>query len=350
MATGLETDLGGKGDDLVQHVTLPHLRTLMCAPAHAEVDDTEITLDDFATPGNYATVESGPGLGAIVDEEARTVTLGVPRRYPDLQSYGCVWYTGTTENEACVDGECAFGGEFRAYFEFSVENISSDVEDGFTLSLISARDNSRRSCGGYGPAVGYASTSFRNNGFDDGVAPFVLPPKIGVEIDMSSTKDNNDPTGACNSIGCHHLGILYWGSDAGDTDLDRGQDDCRHRLTPPTPDPEVPDHALLDEKIEFRGRRTYPVRVEIKRATGGDGDGVYTVHAWFDCTDCDDLGTSLAGREVNAGKHVTDVAAFPRAWHERFDRVMFGWTQGTGHPSQEVLIRDARFRFLGSAP
>ena len=348
---GVKTTVMGKNDDLVHYVTLPHLRTLMCEPRRpAETTDTEIDMEDFTAPGSYSTVSNEPGLWALVDEEARTITLGVPRRFPDLQSYGCVWYTGTTEDKVCVDGACSFGGEFRAYFEFSVANVSNTVEDGFTLSLISARNNSPDSCGGYGPAVGYASTSYRNNGFDDGVAPFVLPPKIGVEIDLSSTKDNNDPTGQCNSDGCHHLGILYWGDEGGKTDLERGQDDCRHSLEPATPAPEVPEYVRLNEKIEFGGLRTYPVRVEVTRADGTGGNGMYTVHAWFDCTDCDDLAQSLAGRPVNAAKHAEDVAEFPRQWHETFDRVMFGWTQGTGHPSQEVILRDARFRFVNTAP
>ncbi len=353
---GVTTNATIRGDDLVQYVTLPHLRTLMCSPTRRPVDeveevaDTEIVMEDIASPGHYSTVSNDPEIGAIVDEEAQTITLGVPRRLPEKRSYGCIWYTGTTEDKVCVDGKCSFGGEFRAYFEFSVANVSNTVDDGFTFSLISAHTNSPDSCGGYGPAIGYASTSFRNKGFDDGVAPFVLPPKIGVEIDLSSTKDNNDPTGQCNSYGCHHLGILYWGSDEGKTDLARGQDDCKHKLEPGAPDPDVPDYTLLNEKIEFRNTRTYPVRVEIIRADRADGNGHYTVHAWFDCTDCDDLGKSLSGKTVNAARYATDAVQFAKQWHDRFDSVMFGWTQGTGHPAQEVIINDARFRFVNTSP
>ncbi|SFJ98973.1 prepilin-type N-terminal cleavage/methylation domain-containing protein [Desulfomicrobium apsheronum] len=349
---GMTTNATAKGDDLVHYVTLQHLKTLMCTPLR-HVDDnagTEITMEDFTAPGDYSVVSSEPEIGASVDEDAKTITLGVPRRHPDLQSYGCIWYTGTTDDGVCVDGNCSFGGEFRAYFEFSVANISNTVDDGFTFSLISAHSNSPDSCGGYGPAIGYASTSFRNKGFDDGVAPFVLPPKIGVEIDFSSTKDNNDPTGECNSYGCHHLGILYWGSNEGKTDLVRGQDDCKHKLEPNPPDPDVPDYDLLNEKLEFRGTRIYPVRVEITRADRADGDGDYTVHAWFDCTDCEDLGKSLTGTPVNAARYAADAVQFPRQWHDRFDSVMFGWTQGTGHPAQEVIVNDARFRFVNTAP
>lgn len=328
-------------DDLLQYVTLPHLKTLLCdAPTGngPNVGGEPVTWPDFII--NSSKVGSGSNIGAVINTASNTISLGNPNGQSE-HSYGCVWYAGSKPTGVCQQGKCDFGKGLRAYFTFTVRKVGATLADGFTFAVISAQNNEPQSCGGYGSALGYAATGI--NVDDNGVLPFVLPPKIGVEFDFYSS--TTDP-----GSNLDHLGILYWGSNIGATDLARGADDFWHNQNPADDSPRVPQYVRTTSQNYFdeTGTVHYPVRLEIVRNAS---TRTYVTHVWFNCVACDDLSQSRLGEKVPANQlyaaseYLTNNATLSESWHAQFDKIMFGWTQGTGGSRQDVTIKNATFFF-----
>jgi len=216
-ALNASTDARQADDDLILAVTLPHLKTILCADRAKGAQ----TPGALATWNDILLHTSGPNnVGANIT--SNSIVLGIPSGTNTTSfTYGCVWYTGnlnaTSGAAVCTSGNCTLGKGLRAYFTFTVEKIgTTPLADGFTFAVVSAATNTHQSCGGKGSALGYAST-FNQPG-DDGVPPFVLPPKMAVEFDFYTSGGFNDP-------GSHldHLGIAYWGNNTGSSDLDRAK-------------------------------------------------------------------------------------------------------------------------------
>ena len=339
-------DITNPNDDHLLWVTLDHLQTLICqdrARGSSTPAGALVTWDDILN--NTQTVSSGPGLGANVT--GNSIILGVsPGASPGF-SYGCAWYSGNRNSSSgtpvCTQGNCTLGKGLRAYFTFRVEKIGSTLADGFTFAVVSAMNNAHASCGGKGSALGYASTF--HSGGDDGVSPFVLPPKVGVEFDFYTSGFYQDPSGHQD-----HLGIVYWGNNTGTTDLGRGKDDLRHNFGPTDGGPSNPNwvrtsnHTYFDET----GTVTYPVRMEVLRnATAG----TVTTHVWFGCVDCADLTVSgLAGplppqQRFGAAEYFNHTATLNATDNPLFNQVLVGWTEGTGGLRQRVTLTNASFFF-----
>ncbi len=335
-------------DDLLLFVTLEQLKTILCTDRQLAGGGgdpgAQASWNDILS--NTAIVKSGPGnLGAMVT--GSSIVLGVPNGTTPGSSFGCVWYTGNLNSssgtQVCTNGNCTLGKGLRAYFTFTVQNVGGTLADGFTFAVISAHTNSHASCGGKGSALGYAST-FNQPG-DDGVSPFVLPPKTALEFDVYTSGWYNDP-------GSHldHLGIAYWGSNTGVDDLARGKDDLRHNTIPSDGSPAHPNWVRSSNQTYFdeTGTVTYPVRLEIVRnATAG----TYTTHVWFNCVSCGDLTTSglsgplPPGQRFAAAEYFNNTATLNSTWNLLMDKVLLGWTEGTGGSRQRITITNATFFF-----
>jgi prepilin-type N-terminal cleavage/methylation domain-containing protein len=341
-------DVSSPNDDLLLWVSLEHLKTLICPDRAGGTGGgdpgAQATWSDILT--NTNVVKSGPGnLGAQVTPTS--IVLGVPNGTSPGSSYGCVWYTGnlnsTSNQPVCTGGNCTLGKGLRAYFTFTVQNVGGTLADGFTFAIISAQTNSHASCGGRGSALGYASTFIQPG--DDGVPPFVLPPKAGVEFDFYTSGSYQDP-------GSHqdHLGIVYWGNHTGTTDLARGQDDLRHNFGPTDGGPSNPNWVKSSNQTYFdeTGTVVYPVRIEmVRNATAG----TLTTHVWFGCGGCGDLtisglnGPVPPGQRYGAAEYFNHTATFNATWNPLLDKILLGWTEGTGTSRQRVTLTNASFFF-----
>jgi prepilin-type N-terminal cleavage/methylation domain-containing protein len=343
-ALNASTDARQADDDLILAVTLPHLKTILCERAKgAQTPGALATWDDILL--HTVAVTSGLNdLGAKITPSS--IVLGIPNGTTPAFSYGCVWYTGdlnaTSGTPVCTSGKCTLGKGLRAYFTFTVQKVGDPLADGFTFAVVSAATNAHQSCGGKGSALGYASTF---NPGDDGVSPFVLPPKMAVEFDFYTSGAFGDPKSHRD-----HLGIAYWGSNTGSSDLDRGKDDLKHNFTPSDGSPPHPNYVRSSNQTYFdeTGTVTYPVRVEILRnATSGN----YTTHVWFNCAGCSDLTASgLDGgvapeHRYAASEYFRHSTTMNATWNALMDNVLLGWTEGTGSARQRVTLKSAQFFF-----
>ncbi|MBZ4648689.1 MAG: uncharacterized protein JG760_940 [Desulfomicrobiaceae bacterium] len=346
-ALNASTDARQADDDLILAVTLPHLKTILCADRAGSGAQTPGALATWEHILTHTTaVASGPNnVGAKIT--SNSIVLGIPNGTTPAFSYGCVWYTGnlnaTSGTPVCTSGKCTLGKGLRAYFTFTVEKVGNPLADGFTFAVVSAATNSHQSCGGKGSALGYAST-FNQPG-DNGVSPFVLPPKMAVEFDFYTSGAFGDPKSHRD-----HLGIAYWGNNTGSSDLDRGKDDLKHNFTPSDGSPPHPNYVRSSNQTYFdeTGTVTYPVRVEILRnATSGN----YTTHVWFNCAGCSDLTASgLDGgvapeHRYAASEYFRHSTTMNATWNALMDNVLLGWTEGTGGARQRVTLKSAQFFF-----
>lgn len=343
------TDASQPGDDLLLYVTLPHLKTLVCNPTPGQANAGQpISMEDFLD--SYSMVTRPDIFPSVaVNQQDNTISFGFPRKASDASeySYGCVWYQG--DKGGCQQGNCFLGKGFRAYFTFTTKSVvNNQLADGFTFAVISALTNSKNSCGGLGSTLGYSSTTGFTNS-DQGVPPFVNPPKIGAEFDFYRSSAFADPNPDRD-----HVSLLYWGNHDPSTPMannDRywGGDDNHHSPNvggsdnPPTPP--YRSFGTNSRWFDETGTVVYPVRFEISRQDVGGNSGNYTTRFWFNCQNCDDV-VNTAPDTITADALLEDTITLPATWHNQMDRVMFGWTQGTGALTQNVTLTNASFYFL----
>jgi hypothetical protein len=214
-----------------------------------------------------------------------------------------------------------------------------------------------------GELLGYAGPG--NTADGRGLAP----PKFAVEFDVFSnvgTKDPDRVDSRADGPGGDHAALVFWGRDdpSGDcASMGRGyacsQDDNRHSR-PGTEDVglaapgDMPrNSANTSATGDYAARPGYPdwlrsgphaVRLEVDRDTSENALGQYgyRIRVWIDCTACDDV-TAAYGA---ASPTLSRTVHLSRAGHERFDRVLFGWTEATGEAVQRVGVSDFRLLFL----
>jgi type II secretory pathway pseudopilin PulG/predicted NAD-dependent protein-ADP-ribosyltransferase YbiA (DUF1768 family) len=180
--------------------TQPAARDIVrCIPSGASLATTPSP--DLAAAGLSQIASYAPGT--------RTLTLGqeVATSLPagsasDL--FGCAWIPETH----------AMNGGLRSYFQFRIidAGFSSAPLDGFTFAIVDGDNNGTNACGAARQHLGYSG-----NNLD---TPFIVPPKIALEIDLrlqgtfnpalSNTLSNgrNDP-----SYSGGHVAIDYWGGE-----------------------------------------------------------------------------------------------------------------------------------------
>lgn len=349
---GKETNASQPGDDLLLYVTLPHLKALVCDPKKSSIIDWDP--DSFFAvnkPGIPESVTINPGDGSTT---TGTISLGFPNKPSGTSeySYGCVWYQGN--KGGCQQGNCTLGKGFRAYFTFTTKKVpgAGDLADGFTFAVISALANTKNSCGGMGSTLGYSATNGLGSNADQGVAPFVNPPKIGTEFDFYRSSAFADPNPDRD-----HIGLLYWGNHDppgtppyNDPNKYWGGDDNHHNPNvgnSGNPQPPAPHVLGSNHWFDETGTKVYPVRFEISRQDiKGSDSGNYTTRLWFNCQNCSDVTKDGQSLNITADTNLTDTITLDATWHDQMDKVMFGWTQGTGALTQDVTLTNASFYFV----
>lgn len=299
---------------------------------------------------------------------------------------GCVWYQGWADSNGsdCINGKCNFNKGIRAYFDFQYDTPSWQG-DGFTFAIISGHDknkgtnmapvyiNDYTDCGGgLSEYMAYAGP---------GVSPpgkGLQPPKIAVEFDPFI---NIDPdTGLDNPDWCapysrndlafssgKHSTFVYWGdnlyycSPSSNT-----YDDNRHGNGNITDDPKNPDGSNAgafylinyDDPIHA-GRLVY--RMEIDRIDippvppASVGGGTYIMRVWMQdyanciingCPDSNGVMLNDTSKKYSNAPTFQQTVTMSQAsgWHEKFDRILFGWTQSTTNP-QAVIISNFTINF-----
>jgi hypothetical protein len=338
--------------------------------------------------GITALAAPAPGAGAsgvAVDLEHNRIYLGLGAS----DTAGCVWYQGWADSNGsdCMAGRCKFNKGIRAYFDFRFDKPWA--ADGFTFSIISAYNtntdaspvyiNRVTDCGGgyCGEYMGYAGPGITGNGLQ--------PPKIAVEFDPHNSGSGIGGvcvSGSSGSATCStrmddlfaspkkHATFSYWGNntDLCSTPSSNTYDDNRHGEgsgdNPRNPDNTAnPDSTLPYYLRDFAtvpgttldtGRMVFRLeidRIDILPA----GGGTYKMRAWIrDYTIC-----QLSGCPDSNGvflndtskKYYSDPPNFQQTitltqyWHDRFDRMLFGWTQATGGLTQNVRLSNFKIDF-----
>jgi len=267
-----------------------------------------------------------------------TINLGGGSGNTD--SYGAIWYNGSSLVNNCNSGACSFGSGLYVYFEFvnSMEDYSADSNqsaDGFTFAVISALTNLRSSSGGaptgisMGELMGYAGPGNTANGLG------LAPPKMAIEFDtypnaagnMCASPSRNDANAGSSSF-MDHAALIFWGArspsgseePSGETVPGTGQctvggtnysdasfddnvhgaggtgTDPQNSSRPSSPNPGSGYYEGPKQECNVNAPNTcnwmkdgykYSVRVEIVRpgsSSGTDANGTYyyyTVKAWI---------------------------------------------------------------------
>jgi hypothetical protein len=288
-----------------------------------------------------------------------------------LNSSGCVWFNGWDDinGSECEAGRCNFNKGIRAYFDFQYNTPWG--ADGFTFAIVSAHNNGTEAspeyinnvtdCGGgkCGEYMGYAGPGTTGN---DGLQP----PKIAVEFDPYVTA--GDSAVCAGTPGCgsrldssfappqKHSAFTYWGTNS-ITCLSNTYDDNRHGEGDGTNDPKNPQgsdtigdgyrtYDFNNDGFSSPPRRVWSFRLEIDRvdnATSADYRK-YKLRAWLKpyavYTDSNGVKLDDTSKKFNQKNDYPpdfqQTITLTQTWHDKFDRILFGWTQGTGGSTQNV--------------
>ena len=300
-------------------------------------------------------------------------------------SFGSLWYQGSSSAGNCNSGACAFNYGLRAYFDFtSAEDNSSgstDRGDGFTFTVLSAINNTRDRTGGapsdisIGELLGYAGPGNTSDGLG------LKPPKMAVEFDTYPNTDGNlcgaggrnDHNGGGGSSFLNHMAILFWGDALTGfcgSYPDVSYDDNRHESgsgdTGSTP---VNSYSGYAGGGYFEGTKsnatsnclsasgttcnwmedghTYHVRIEIIRNTSGTS-GLYQLKAWI-FRDTQTPGSPSQFSDLT-NPYTSDLpiirtVTLSSSDHDALRQVFFGITEGTGGKNQNVTISNLKAFF-----
>jgi hypothetical protein len=329
-------------------------------------------------------------------------------------SCGVLWYGGTNPLVGnCVNGLCDFGTGFRAYFEFrflttDTSANSTDRGDGFTFAVINGTNNDGTRRGG--PGSGSMGELMCYAGSGNTTDQYGLrSPKMAIEYDTygntGAMVSNGCSSGRADPNNLNHMALMFWGDNktgncgAGCTScLQASYDDNVHGIcTSGCTNPGPPNSTSGDGTGGYCQRtggkvgsynwmedgQTHLARVEVTRATSAvGGTYAYNIKAWIDCeavcitdgsscTNCCS-GTSCnscTAYEINNFQNIFDQyydSANPRPWsappkinrtvqlsaadHANFNKILFGFTEGTGGAVQNILISNFRIYFPGSLP
>ncbi|MEE9912530.1 MAG: hypothetical protein K4571_12485 [Deltaproteobacteria bacterium] len=343
----------------------------------------------------YGNIAFGPGTTPItignpdaieVDSDG-TIHLGGNAG----DASGAIWYQGSSSAGNCNSGSCAFNYGLRAYFDFtSAEDNSSGSTtrgDGFTLTVLSAINNTRDRSGGAPPGIsigelmGYAgpgNTATVTIGPGEGLRP----PKMAVEFDtfpnpdgdVCSSASRNDNNGGGGSSFRNHIAVLFWGAaltGSCGTYPKVSYDDNRHESgsgdVSPTPVNSYSGYAgggyyegtkssAASNCLSAPGttcnwmedNHAYSVRVEIIRNSSG-ASGLYQLKAWIyrdtqlpaALTQYRDITTPYS----SSAPHVTRMITLSASDHAALRQIFFGFTEATGSATQNVRISNLKFFF-----
>lgn len=314
---------------------------------------------------------------------AKNITMGSTTP----NSYGSIWYQGSSQNGNCINGACKFGSCLYAYFDFTsvTEDFSAGSTangEGFVFALISALNNTRDRTGGavtgipQGELLGYAGPGTTADKLG------LKPPKIGFEFDTYPETGTNSICGA-NSRNdgtpfLNHMALLFWGNR---TNAACGAypgdsfDDNTHGAGGTGNDPLNPTKGN-NGYYEGAGRTCkssanacnwmedgypYSVRVEIARPlpdTATSGTFNYIINAWI-------------VRPIDAGFTAPQTANFQNVMtpyldsspqisktvtlgfqdHSDLSKIFFGFTEATGTATQQINLSNLRVNFpQGASP
>jgi len=312
--------------------------------------------------------------GVTVDTSNQQINLGFSPSTGSclLNTAGCVWYQGwaASNGSNCTEGRCNFNKGIRAYFDFQY-NIPWQAE-GFTFAIISAHNigtvaapvyiNNVTDCGGgsCGEYMAYAGPGLTGNG--------IQPPKIAIEFDPSIplTDDRATDVCSCNSradwtFGDKHSAFIFWGNNSilCSSPASNTYDDNRHGSGDGVNDPQNPtnvgSYIIVSYDTISGGRMAF--RLEIDRVD--DSTSVdyrkYKMRAWLKVYNVngyqDSNGVRFDDTSTKYNKNNDDPPSFQQTiamtqvWHDQFDRMTFGWTQGTGASCQVVVLRNFKIDF-----
>jgi hypothetical protein len=248
------------------------------------------------------------------------------------------------------------------------------VADGFTFAIISSINNIT-DCGGgsCGEYMGYAGPGTTGNG--------LRPPKIAVEFDPYYLGTSNlcsstfpYPT-LCGSRSdslfdspYKHASFTYWGTNSPECtvsptvtsydDNRHGRGDANNPKNPESSDTQGNGFQTYDfvnfGTLVGTNVRRWSFRLEIDRV---DGTREYKLRAWLKpyavYIDTNVVALDDTSKKFNKnGDYPPDfqqTITLTSDWHSKFDRMLFGWTQGTGGGSggitQTVTIRNIKVDF-----
>lgn len=349
--------------------------------------------DDYARNADDQTRDFPAGLDNH-DITTKNFVVGKDYHY----GFGNIWYAGTRPGKS-TDGKSSFATGFRLFFTFT---FTTNIGDGFVVSILNGTNNNYLSCGGdsaEGGLLGYAGDSrvyaSSTGEWSNTIAEYVdqsgftkglNPPKFGVEIDTyvnsGGTWSPNDTTAACtgdnglmndlsvSSGGGHHVGVDFWGTDTtylrktcyGPGSVFNGNlkrySDVRHGSGDNASNDSSGNSAL--KYFTFSKNVSYYYRMDVIP----DGSN-YTIKSWVaKCNDTDaqcsqqvygtniashagslsDTKTDFAGKNSALNRlryvYVTENLILTAAQKTQFSKFIWGFTSGSGAATQQIEFRN----------
>ncbi|HOG06788.1 MAG: hypothetical protein M0P04_03300 [Syntrophales bacterium] len=330
--------------------------------------------------GGITAITAVTGTGGVGNTDATGVSIDTGGQLISLgsglkETYGCTWYQGWADSNDsdCIEGKCKFNKGIRAYFDFRY-NTSWEA-DGFTFAVISAAVNTIWDCGGgsCGEYMAYAGPGTTGNGLQ--------PPKIAVEFDPHIAGSASVCSGTTAQCGSRkdsafsspqkHAALTYWGTNAIEC-VSNTLDDNRHGNGDGMNDPENPENGdlnpdgttrpyMIQDFNSFGTDVSSPTgkklsfRLEIDRVDDSTSADYrkYKIRSWLKpyAVYMDSNGVTLddTSRKFNKNNDYPpdfqQTITLTPTWHEKFDRILFGWTQGTGGSTQTVVITNFKIDF-----
>jgi len=382
---------GGSYDDIVEYVTLAYLKNKICsniasndAPNGSDVSFAD-NMSDFTSQGAASGAMSADDA-VNVDITAKTVELG-----NNNNSYACLWYKGTSDNNECTSGKCTWENfdtplnndatSLRAYFKFKFNDTETDTTtsstygDGFTF-IVATQDsaNSLTSCGANSESLGYAGGGASAN-VNRGTG--IYPPKIGIEVDTRLQTNGRDGDAAARSTypQANHVAIVFWADDSvNPLSFDNNDNDdaqafapsadgtCVAQSNPARGDTstgflintDTTNFTTAQRSTWLENSATHTMRVEIKRtpySTCTPGGFSYLVEVWIDSTSGNisnlavDLGSGDAGTGFYTAKTLNSLES--TSGTRTFSTFQFGWSEGTtSGAGMKATISDFGIKFV----
>jgi hypothetical protein len=312
---------------------------------------------------------SGPGIGLNTGTGVISIGQGLK------DTAGVAWYAGNTDVADCTVGICTFGTGIRAYFEFADSNGTTSSGDGFMFMIMNGilNDTTKRggtvSGAGMGELMGYAGPGNTTDQLG------LQPPKLAIEFDRYQNTGVSTPAGCTNGRNddaANHMALMFWGDNtAGNCATGSpianlpavSADDNVHSAgtagsaTIPqnsyigTPSPVCatdPTQVVCGYySTSFANTTTREFRLEVTRyvTPNGNGNYNYNVKAWIDCTACDDLSVPYSGASTVRINRTIELSP---DLHTDFNKMVFGFTQGTGSATQNITINNFDIFFPGA--
>lgn len=321
--------------------------------------------------------------------------------------FGAVVYSGNAAQGNCVAGKCDFGTGFNAFFVFQFG--AGSTGDGFTFAFFNGSQNDAASVGGYatrGELMGYAGNAYVSSGvyLDNNRGLGIRPPKVAVEFDPYANACNqvctsNEPTDGsrCDEPDTdssknykNHMALMFWGDNTtvcGSTEGGKYTfDDNRHDAggggsNESFSNARNPTQLPFDKCRYFDGNNActgsalgwpgnwllnttlpnvnvYALRMEVRRklAPETSGDHQYTLTVWIkrcnaalcpEYLDTSDYLNTKKDYTPTVPDHTLQrTIEMSSDYHDRFDKVLFGWTTATGGKTQNVNINRFKMNFL----